>query len=90
MRFSVIIPLVFAIGAFVLSFLCLFAGSKPSFMTDFDIVTVCPSDVLYTYEHEMLTGAPSSTPPHSALPSTKMRHRRAAALNLARLPLAAT
>lgn len=40
MRFSVIIPSICALAAFVLSILCLFAGSRYNFMQDFDIVTV--------------------------------------------------
>jgi hypothetical protein len=47
MRFSVIVPLICAIAAFVLSMLCLFAGSKPNFMQDFDIVTVSLQALLF-------------------------------------------
>jgi hypothetical protein len=40
MRVTVIVPLICALAAFVLSLLCIFAGSKPNFMQDFQIVTV--------------------------------------------------
>ncbi|KFY52726.1 hypothetical protein V496_08217 [Pseudogymnoascus sp. VKM F-4515 (FW-2607)] len=45
MRFSVFVPLVCALAAFVLSMLCLFAGSKPDFMQDFDIITLNTSSL---------------------------------------------
>ena len=40
MRLEAVIPTVFLITALVLSFLCLFAGSKKNFMEDYAIVTV--------------------------------------------------
>jgi general stress protein CsbA len=40
MRFSAFIPVVLSAAAFILTFLCLFAGSKKGFMEDYAIVTV--------------------------------------------------
>lgn len=47
MRFSVIAPLLFTVGAFVLGMLALFAGSKAGFMEDYDIVTLNTSTLGY-------------------------------------------
>jgi hypothetical protein len=44
MRFSALIPAVLSAAALILTFLCLFAGSKQGFMEDYAIVTVSPSD----------------------------------------------
>jgi general stress protein CsbA len=53
MRFSALIPVVLSAAAFILTFLCLFAGSKKGFMEDYAIVTV--SLLLpITSIHEML------------------------------------
>ena len=40
MRFSALIPVMLSVAAFILTFLCLFAGSKKGFMEDYAIVTV--------------------------------------------------
>jgi hypothetical protein len=40
MRLSALIPAVLSAAALILSFLCLFAGSKQGFMEDYAIVTV--------------------------------------------------
>lgn len=40
MRFSALIPVLFTTAALILTFLCIFAGSKQGFMQDYDIVTV--------------------------------------------------
>lgn len=40
MRFSALIPVVLSAAAFILTFLCLFAGSKKGFMENYAIVTV--------------------------------------------------
>jgi len=40
MRFSALLPVVLCLGALVLSFLCLFAGSSKGFMDSYDLVTV--------------------------------------------------
>jgi general stress protein CsbA len=42
MRILAVLPTVFCTVALVLSFLCLFAGSKKGFMEDYAIVTVRP------------------------------------------------
>lgn len=43
MRFAAVAPLLFTLAAFVLAFLCLFAGSKSGFMEEYDIISVSPS-----------------------------------------------
>lgn len=51
MRLTALFPLACAIAAFILSMLCLFAGSKPNFMEDYAIVTVsflCMSSTILT------------------------------------------
>ncbi|CAI6331542.1 unnamed protein product [Periconia digitata] len=40
MRFLAIVPILCCTAALILSFLCLFAGHKPSFMTDYPIMTL--------------------------------------------------
>jgi hypothetical protein len=40
MRFSAIVPVLLSAAALVLTFLCLFAGSKQGFMEDYAVVTV--------------------------------------------------
>lgn len=40
MRPTAIIPLLFTLGALVLSLLCLFAGSKKGFLQNADLLTV--------------------------------------------------
>jgi len=40
MRLSALIPVVFGLGALILSFLSLFAGSRKGFMEDYAVVTV--------------------------------------------------
>lgn len=40
MRISALIPVVLSIAALILSFLCLFAGSKKGFMDSYAVVTV--------------------------------------------------
>lgn len=40
MRLSAVIPIVLGLGALVLSFLALFAGSRQGFMEDYAVVTV--------------------------------------------------
>ncbi|OBT88152.1 hypothetical protein VE02_03534 [Pseudogymnoascus sp. 03VT05] len=60
MRFSVIVPLVCALAAFVLSMLCLFAGSKPGFMQDFEIITLNTSSL--GHNTSSTTSSSSSSP----------------------------
>ena len=43
MRFTAVFPLLCAVAAFVLSMLCIFAGSKPGYMEDAAILTVRPA-----------------------------------------------
>ena len=45
MRFTPLLPLLLTMAAFILGMLCLFAGNKPGFMEDYDIITV--SSTLY-------------------------------------------
>jgi hypothetical protein len=45
MRFLAFIPLLFSLAAFVIAFLCVFAGSKPGFMDDYEILSVCTCTV---------------------------------------------
>jgi general stress protein CsbA len=40
MRLLAIVPLVLSVAALILSFLCLFAGSKKGFLEEYAIVTV--------------------------------------------------
>lgn len=40
MRLLPIIPILLSIGALILGFLCLFAGSKPNFLESYSILTV--------------------------------------------------
>lgn len=40
MRFTPLLPLLLTMSAFILGMLCLFAGNKPGFMEDYDIITV--------------------------------------------------
>ena len=47
MRFTAILPLLLTLGAFILGMLCLFAGSKPGFMENYDIVTVSLPPLYY-------------------------------------------
>ncbi|KDN66544.1 putative SUR7 protein [Colletotrichum sublineola] len=47
MHFTVIVPLVLSIAAFVLSFLALFAGHKQGFMEDYDVVRLNMSTLGY-------------------------------------------
>lgn len=49
MRATAIIPLLFTLGALVLSLLCLFAGSKKSFLQNADLLTV-------SFPYELHTG----------------------------------
>ena len=42
MRLLPIVPLLLSIGALILAFLCLFAGSKPNFLENYSILTVRP------------------------------------------------
>lgn len=42
MRFPALIPVVLSLVALILSFLCLFAGSKQGFMDSYAVVTVSP------------------------------------------------
>ncbi|OBT45596.1 hypothetical protein VE00_03562 [Pseudogymnoascus sp. WSF 3629] len=60
MRFSVIVPLICALAAFVLSMLCLFAGSKPGFMQDFEIITLNTSSL--GHNTSSTTSSSSSSP----------------------------
>jgi len=45
MRFLAIIPLVFSTAAFIIAFLCIFAGSKPGFMDGYEILSLNTSRV---------------------------------------------
>ena len=44
MRPLATVPTFLSVAALVLSFLCLFAGYRPGFMEDFDILTVSSSN----------------------------------------------
>jgi hypothetical protein len=41
MRLTALVPVLCCTAALILSFLCLFAGHKESFMEDYHIMTVC-------------------------------------------------
>ena len=59
MRFSALIPAVLSAAALILTFLCLFAGSKQGFMEDYAIVTVSKKNPITTYpSSESLTKIP--------------------------------
>ncbi|PSK42199.1 SUR7 family protein pun1 [Elsinoe australis] len=45
MRFSAIVPILLGLAALVLSFLCLFAGSTPTFLEDYPIITLNTSQI---------------------------------------------
>ncbi|KAF2436564.1 hypothetical protein EJ08DRAFT_644895 [Tothia fuscella] len=45
MRLLPIIPAIFCVGALILSFLCLFAGSKPGFMEDYSVLNLNTSRI---------------------------------------------
>ncbi|KAH0147843.1 hypothetical protein KCU67_g11688, partial [Aureobasidium melanogenum] len=45
LRPTALIPVIFGLGAFVLTMLCIFAGSKPDFMQDYSIVTLNTSRI---------------------------------------------
>lgn len=45
MRFSAILPVLLGLAAFILSLLCIFAGSKSGFMEDYAIVTLNTSQI---------------------------------------------
>ncbi|KAJ0305180.1 hypothetical protein COL5a_010217 [Colletotrichum fioriniae] len=59
MHFTVIVPLVLSIVAFVLSFLALFAGHKEGFMEDYDVVRLNTS----TLGHNLIPSATSEADP---------------------------
>ena len=48
MRFSAIFPLLCAVAALILSLLCLFAGSKPSFLPQAELLTINMSRIGHT------------------------------------------
>jgi len=66
MRFTALFPLACAIAAFVLSLLCLLAGSKPGMLEDYAIVTLNTS----TLGHNLLDEATSPSSTSSAPSST--------------------
>jgi len=45
MRFLAIIPLLFSLAALIIAFLCVFAGSKPGFMDDYEILSLNTSQL---------------------------------------------
>ncbi|KAF4547597.1 SUR7/PalI-like protein 2 [Elsinoe fawcettii] len=45
MRFSAIVPVLLGLAALVLSFLCLFAGSTPTFLEDYPLLTLNTSQI---------------------------------------------
>lgn len=47
MRFSALLPVVFIAASFVLTFLCLFAGSNKGFMEDYAALTLNTSRIGY-------------------------------------------
>lgn len=66
MRFSALIPVVLSAAALILTFLCLFAGSKKGFMEDYAIITVSRSLLQHHHSRHRissLTFPPSSTHP---------------------------
>jgi hypothetical protein len=42
MRPHALLALLFSTAAFILGFLCIYAGSKTTFMPSYPILTVCP------------------------------------------------
>ncbi|CZT03737.1 hypothetical protein WAI453_009018 [Rhynchosporium graminicola] len=66
MRFSSLFPLACAIVGFVLSMLCLFAGSKKAFMEEYHIITLNTS----TLGHNILGSSDPKATPTSSSPST--------------------
>ncbi|KAL3428457.1 SUR7 protein [Phlyctema vagabunda] len=57
MRFSALLPLLFAIAAFILSMLCLFAGHKEGFMEDYDIIRLNTSRLGYAQAEATATSS---------------------------------
>ena len=45
MRFLAVLPVVLTTVALCLSLLCMFAGSRQGFMTEYAILTVSPDDI---------------------------------------------
>jgi len=45
MKFTALVPVVLSLVALILSFLCMFAGSKKAFMVDYPIVTVSKAPI---------------------------------------------
>lgn len=58
MRLSALIPVVLSIAALILSFLCLFAGSKKGFMDSYAVVTVSTLSLLSRISQSILTCDP--------------------------------
>ncbi|KAF2753226.1 hypothetical protein EJ05DRAFT_445273 [Pseudovirgaria hyperparasitica] len=55
MRFQALVPVICSLVAFILSFLCLFAGNKPGFMEDYSLITINTSTIGQGYVDELLT-----------------------------------
>ncbi|KAG9237796.1 actin cortical patch SUR7/pH-response regulator pali [Amylocarpus encephaloides] len=68
MRPIAVIPLVFSIVAFVLSILCLFAGTKPGYMEEYHIITVNTSGLGQNLFKQ--SAAPSATTPACTKPTS--------------------
>lgn len=61
MRPTAIVPLLFTLGALILSLLCLFAGSKKGFLQNADLLTVSFPDELATHRVSGVTNLSSLT-----------------------------
>lgn len=61
MKFTAGIPLIFSMVSFVLTMLCLFAGSKKGFMEDYHIMVFNTSTLGQNFVESMANGGSSST-----------------------------
>jgi len=69
MRISALFPVACAIAAFVLSLLCLLAGSKPGQMEDYAIVTLNTSTLGHNLISEVVSGTGTSSAPAASATS---------------------
>src|SRR6266513_1266856 len=65
-----LLPTILALAAFIITFLCLFAGGKPNFMSDYPTLTVSPHG-LHQHSSSKLSLTPSSIPHASHKTSRK-------------------
>lgn len=61
MRFAVLAPMALAIVAFILSMLCLFAGNKPGFLEEYNIITLNTSTLGYNLIPDINGEEPTDT-----------------------------